>query len=179
MKVRALGVAAAMGMALYGGTAEAAPSGNESTIIGIPNEHPDYHLEIEPHGLIAFGGPFNTWHGNLGAGVRASIPLIGNGPIPSINNNLALGFGGDFFVGYGAVLFAPVVAQWNLFLLSHFSMFLEAGVAFTFGNRYQNNSDVWVGPVLGLGGRYHFTERLALTVRLEYPALAVGLSIYL
>jgi len=150
-----------------------ATSGNEASIIGNPGEHPDYHLEIEPHGLLAFGGPFNAWHGNLGAGVRASFPLIGNGPIPSVNNNLAIGVGGDFFVFNGAALFVPIVGQWNFFLLSHFSLFLEAGLGITFGGLH------YVDPILGVGGRYHITDRLALTVRLEYPALAIGLSIYL
>ncbi len=171
MKARALGVAVALVFVARG--ADAAQSGNESSIIGNPGEHPDYHLEVEPHALIAFGGPFDEWHGNWGAGVRATIPLIGNGPIPSINNNLGLGFGADLFFYRNGALFVPVVGQWNFFLLSHFSLFVEAGVGITFGGYH------YVDPILGIGGRYHFTERLALTVRLEYPALAVGLSIYL
>ncbi len=126
MKARAFGVAVAL--VFVAARADAAPSGNESSIIGNPGEHPDYHLEIEPHGLLAFGGPFNAWRGNFGAGVRATFPLIGNGPIPSINNNLGIGVGADFFVFNGAALFVPVVGQWNFFLLSHFSLFLEAGL---------------------------------------------------
>jgi hypothetical protein len=170
MKARALGIAVAL--AFFATRADAA-GGNEASIIGHPGEHPDYHLELEPHGLLAYGGPFNAWHGNLGAGIRATIPLLSNGFIPSINNNIGIGFGGDVFVFNGAALFVPVVGQWNFYLLTHLSVFGEAGAGVTFGGLH------YVDPIFGVGARFHFAERLALTVRAEYPALSLGLSLYL
>ena len=174
MKARALGIAVALALFARGAhAASGAQSGNEQSIISHPGEHPDYRLELEPHGLLAFGGPFNAWHGNLGAGLRATIPLVANGPLPAVNNNVGIGFGADFFVFNGGALFVPIVGQWNFFLLSHFSLFGEAGLGLTFGGLH------YVDPIFGVGGRYHVSDRIALTVRLEYPALAVGMSIYL
>ncbi|HEY4159343.1 MAG TPA: hypothetical protein VGM29_14645, partial [Polyangiaceae bacterium] len=67
-----------------------------------------------------------------------------NGPVPTINNNMAIGFGIDYAhysANYCGFIFPgvvpqtsvnvwdfPVVAQWNFFFTSHISVFGEAGL---------------------------------------------------
>src|SRR5690348_16221437 len=59
----------------------------DTTIIKQPGEHPDYHVDIEPHGILGWG--FYGWGPvGLGGGVRFSIPLCKNCFIPKINNNV-------------------------------------------------------------------------------------------
>ena len=87
----------------------------------------------------------------------------------------------------------PVVMQWNFFLSKHWSVFGEPGLAIAFnsygtcvdfvdnrgnlvacGNR---PSTVGVNPfVLFVGGRYHFSETTALTMRLGWPYWSIGVS---
>src|SRR5262245_31213195 len=60
-----------------------------------PGAHPDYSLELDPHLVIQHAhGPFFDDEG-IGFGLRASIPFVRNGPIPQINNNMGISFGGD------------------------------------------------------------------------------------
>ena len=127
-------------------TATAAAEG----IIKNPGDHPDYSVELEPHLAVMWG------HGlggtGFGPGIRANIPFLKNGPIPKINNNMAIGFGGDFAFydhdscggGYywngrkygapyygcsGNQLWFPADVQWNFFLTPVISVFGEVGFA--------------------------------------------------
>jgi hypothetical protein len=60
-----------------------------------PDHHPKYGVELEPHFVAQWAEPF--WGGTgIGAGLRVSIPVIDNGPITTINNSLAIGFGFDW-----------------------------------------------------------------------------------
>jgi hypothetical protein len=158
----------------------AAPSDAEAqTIINVPSAQPSYTIELEPHVLFTWlGGPFDN---NLGLGIRGSLPFWRPGPIPSINDNLAIGVGIDGFFFYHGALYVPVVLQWNLFLIQQLSIFIEGGIGFTFGGYTWGNHGNGYGfgawPLLGLGGRLHITERIALTARAEWPALSLGLSI--
>jgi hypothetical protein len=88
----------------------------------------------------------------------------------------------------------PVVMQWNFFLSTHWSVFGEPGLAITInsygtcvdfyvdnrGNRVDcgpRPSSVGVNPfVLFVGGRYHFSETTALTMRLGWPYASIGVS---
>lgn len=164
---RLLVCAVALSFASFAGTAAAEPA-----LIGSPGDHPPYHVELEPHGLIGFGSLEN---GALGAGLRATIKLMDPGFVPSINDTVGISFGGDAFFGSrrGATLYVPVQVQWNFFFTQHWSMMFEPGIGFAFGD---NNR---LTPAFSLGGRYHFNERVALTVRLGYPALSVGVSFFL
>ncbi|HMI86375.1 MAG TPA: hypothetical protein VK550_19915 [Polyangiaceae bacterium] len=88
----------------------------------------------------------------------------------------------------------PVVMQWNFFLSTHWSVFGEPGLAITV-NSYGSCVDFYVddrgrrvdcGPapnrlgvnpfVLFLGGRYHFNETTALTMRIGWPYASIGVS---
>jgi hypothetical protein len=83
----------------------------------------------------------------LGLGFHAAIPFLDNGPVPTINNNMAIGFGldyvhysgsycnyGPFFNNAGFPTFTansfifPIVVQWNFFLTPKISVFGEPGL---------------------------------------------------
>lgn len=127
-----------------------------------PGNHPAYSVELEPHLLVDWSDEF--WGGDgIGIGGRVSIPVIDNGPIRTINNNLAIGFGfdwahfggncwdwgtvyvgqpgpvprGPFPNGYdcsGDNFWFPAVAQWNFFLTPVISVFGEAGFAIRYSS---------------------------------------------
>jgi len=120
------------------------------SVIKRPGAHPDYSVELEPHAVIGWGGwyagPFDDE--GFGLGLRASIPIVQQGPIKKINNSMAIGFGGDFLFydgddydcdwgrcrGFtrdygGNALYLPVVLQWNFWLTDVISVFGEPGLA--------------------------------------------------
>ncbi len=141
----------------------------EDSIIKNPGDHPTYTFEAEPHVLLGFG-PFSK-DGAVGLGFRGTFIIVQNGFVSSINNNVGIGVGGDFFPGKSGVLDVPVVMQWNFFLSTHWTVFGEPGLGFAFGGRAVPH------PVFAAGGRYYFSERIALTMRLGYPGAAqVGVS---
>jgi hypothetical protein len=60
-----------------------------------PGNHPKYGVEFEPHFLAQWSGPY--WgDAGIGAGLRVSIPIIDDGPVTTINNSFAIGFGFDW-----------------------------------------------------------------------------------
>ncbi len=92
--------------------------------------------------------------------------------------------------------YIPVVMQWNFFLSTHWSVFGEPGIAITH-NAYGSCVDFYhdnrgnrvsvdcggaptrtgLNPfVLFVGGRYHFSETMALTMRIGWPYASVGVS---
>ncbi len=115
-----------------------------------PGNHPDYSVELEPHLLLQWSSGFYGSEG-YGLGARASIPFLKNGPIPKINNNMAIGFGldwahfsgncwgwGNYYYRNGPVpgdqcsgndFWVPIVLQWNFFLTPVISVFGEPGLA--------------------------------------------------
>ena len=137
--------------------------------------HPNYRFEAEPHGLLGYGGPFLRGRGDLGVGFRGTIIILDNGFVPSINNSVGIGFGGDIFFRNGT-FFIPVVMQWNFWLTTHWSVFGEPGIGFAANPAVDRDVFHFIGYV---GGRYHFNDRISLTMRLGYPALSVGASIFL
>jgi hypothetical protein len=159
-----------------------------------PGEHTDYHVDIEPHGVLAF--PYWDWgfYGpGVGGGARFSIPLCKNCFIPKINNNVAISFGADFvfypFVNgpvVPAYLVLPVAMQWNFFVHKKWSVGPEVGFAptigvfYDYGNCFGNCHNWWFAPVFNVVGRYHFNDRVALTMRLGYPEFFnIGVSFWL
>ena len=155
----------------------AAPAlADERMIIKYPGEHPMYRFEAEPHGLLGFTGPFG-YAGAFGAGFRGTVIVADNGFIKTINNSVGIGFGADFFFRNNTV-FVPVVMQWNFYLSTHWSVFGEPGLGFV-GNGASSKAKDVLYPVFGAGGRYHFTDKIALTMRIGYPSLSVGVSFLL
>ncbi len=118
-----------------------------------PGAHPDYSVELEPHGVFSWAfGP--DWASDgFGVGARATIPIVKQGPIKTINNSMGIGFGLDWvhyssacwnYYGWGRYyggpvpggydcngnsLLFPVVLQWNFWLTKVISVFGEPGLA--------------------------------------------------
>ncbi len=173
---------------------------NADSTIKTPGDHPHYSVEIEPHGLLGWG--VLGWGGfGFGAGVRASIPLMDNGPIPKINNTPAISFGVDFLhynncyfdngFGCGAnYLYFPIAFQWNFYVAKRWSVMAEPGIAPYYGffddtycydangQRFCRNGPTHfsVTPWFTVGGRFHFNEHVALTMRVGFPTFSIGVS---
>jgi hypothetical protein len=148
------------------------PAYGEPAVIELPKRHTAYRVELEPHALLGFG-PFED--GALGLGMRGSIVLMDPGFVTTVNDSVAISFGADVFLGRRAsnTVYVPVQMQWNFFFTKHWSMMLEPGLGLSFNDR----SRLYLA--LSVGGRYQFSDRVALTFRLGYPALSVGLSFLL
>lgn len=160
-----------------------------------PGDHPHYTFEAEPHVLL---GWLNDVYaaGGFGVGVRFGIPIVDNGFVESINNSVAISFGADLIHYDGCwyhgdcsanYLDFPVAMQWNFYVASHWSVFGEPGLLVYHGflNDCPANQTCVVAPhVTGIepaiyvGGRYHFNEMTALTMRLGFPAFSLGFSFF-
>jgi len=123
-----------------------------------PYAHPRYIVELEPHGLLQWAyTPVSRSDVGIGLGFRASIPVLANGPIPQINNNLAVTFGFDWAHFSGCRpdeydcgvndFWFPFAMQWNFFLTQAWSVFPEVGFA------VHHAAWSWDGPARGRGGQ--------------------------
>ena len=163
-------------------------------------------LEFEPHADVALFAPpaYGTGFG-YGLGGRVAIEIVHRGFVPSINDSVAIGFGADVmhYDGSGTVsqgsrciqyvsgpagtmvcskavtpggasnyVFMPVVMQWNFWLSPAWSVFGEPGIAL-----YASDiASVSVVPVFYAGGRYRFSDAIAIVFRIGYPTVSVGAS---
>lgn len=170
-----------------------------------PGQHAKYSAELEGH--LVFQWTNDEWVNDdgLGLGMRASIPVIDNGPVSTINNNFAVTFGLDWAhfgdCAYDACdsdeFWAPVAVQWNFFLSPVVSLFPELGIALQHsrfnwqgpvpgncrirGINYCNgdDTDTDIELVLWLGARFTLAESFALTVRLGTPSILLGAAFLL
>ena len=128
-------------------------SGTAFAQIKQPGAHPHYEAEVEPHLFLQWDNAGWWDDEGIGVGVRVTIPLVHNGPIDSINNNMGVGFGFDWahfddvcYVGFdprgvrwapgwacsgGSMndFWLPVVFQWSFFFSDLISAFFEPGLA--------------------------------------------------
>jgi hypothetical protein len=173
-----------------------APSARADDTIKHPGDHPKYAVEIEPHLVLGWAGPFGS--DGYGIGARFSIPLVDNGFVDSINNSVAISFGADLvhedWCWYdnrancsANYLDFPVVMQWNFFVAQHWSVFGEPGLVIYDGffqdcpngnNCPGHPSTFGLSPALYLGGRYHLSAGTALTMRIGFPAFSFGFSFF-
>ncbi len=170
--------------------------------IRVPGQRPAYAFELEPHLLLTpFEAPDSPSAGGYGLGVRGTVEIAPEGFIPKLNDSVGIGFGIDWihYDGQGgrgyclrveytaqgvpvcvetsahssSYLFIPVVMQWNFWLHRQWSVFGEPGLALS---HRSNGGDFGVVPVFNAGGRFHFNDRVALTMRLGYPSFSLGVS---
>lgn len=143
----------------------------DEVVIDQPGVRTPYAFEAEPHVLLE---PFDL-PPLPGAGFRGTVELLENGFIPQINNSVGLGFGGDITP---ETLRIPVVMQWNFFLSNRWSVFGEPGAAIVI---YDNRHDPSAIDYFAFyaGGRWHFSDRVTLTMRVGKPAFSLGLSFLL
>lgn len=162
MKLRLLLATVAASSALL--TAQLALA--DTSTIKLPGAHTDYVFEAEPHALVA---PFDELR--PGIGFRGTIELVDNGFVSSINNTVGVGFGADWAKDHFRL---PVVMQWNFWLSRNWSVFGEPGGVIDLGRNKTN-----VRPALYAGGRFHFTDRISLTMRIGHPTASIGVSFLL
>lgn len=187
--MRAKASLALVGTAVAASTLFFSREASAQLIIRNPSDHPDYRVELEPHGLLvpwgnAYGyGRVRGYGFAGGVGFRASIELVDN-VIPRINNTIGITFGIDFtncpycFPDEFAI-WTPIGAQWNFFLTRKWSVFADLGIAphtngFFVGDR--GYDAVFFQPMFEVGGRYHFRDKITLTMRLGVPFITVGVS---
>jgi len=179
---------------------------NAQSIIRQPGDHPDYSLEIEPHLAFQWSGRYVNGDA-FGPGVRFNIPLVRNGFVRTINNNVAITFGLDITFGDGdrnwcynryrygcsdTEFWLPVAMQWNFFLTKVISVFGEPGFAIVHRRWSYDACDRNVVPecrnsytdtgldvVFAGGGRFMFSDKVGATVRLGSPAITAGINILL
>lgn len=170
-----------------------------------PSTPTPYRIELEPHFVVGTAPPGAGRGSGIGGGIRASMVILrGNG-----RHSLAIGVGFDYGHYYGkwaldgyrdrclhytagpgdvpvctdvtvnggqdTYLYIPVVAQWNLRLTRRFSLFGEPGLAIY----YLADHGVSAVPALYVGSRMRISDWMALTLRIGYPMLGIGLSILL
>ncbi|MBK8255158.1 MAG: hypothetical protein IPK82_21165 [Polyangiaceae bacterium] len=179
---------AAAGVALFSASEAAA-----QMIIRNPSDHPDYRVELEPHGTLSpwgntfrYGRDLNRYYFNAGVGFRATIEIV-DPVIPKLNNTIGITFGLDITnCGYcypdEYSFWFPIGAQWNFFLHKKWSVFAEVGFVphsngFFVGDR--GYDAIFVEPMFEVGGRFHFRDKITLTMRLGIPFVTVGVSFML
>lgn len=165
-----------------------------------PGAHPRYSLELEPHLLVQHDDDWLADDEGIGPGVRLSIPFLDNGPIPTINNNMAIGFGVDWAFYNQCrrfdeddcdvnMLWFPVVVQWNFFFTPVVSVFGEVGGGIVYrsadrdvgclGNNCDETDLDLFRPLFFGGGRFLFSETVGLVVRLGTPYVSIGATFLL
>lgn len=169
IRIRVAGALGAIGLiASIAGTAHA-----DSMVIKHPGHHPAYDWAIEPHALVFPFDPPGRAHAGGGVGARADIVLMDNGFIKSINNSVAVSFGADLLVANGAGIWFPGALQWNFWLSRNWSVFGEPGVGIYLGKHN------FAAPIFAVGGRFLFTEKIALVLRAGYPYLTAGVAFHM
>jgi len=178
----------------------ATPARADTLIIRSPGDHSRYAFEAEPHLLLGLFNPPGVGSGTgLGVGFRGTVVLVNNGFVPTINNSIGVGFGLDWVhYGHGRAhcipnsgpsggcygyddsesvtnIWVPVVMQWNFFLSRQWSVFGEPGLAVRYTS-FPGAHDFQADPQLYVGGRWHFSDQMTLTLRLGYPTFSAGIS---
>jgi hypothetical protein len=184
-----------------------APVARGQSTIRSPGQRPHYYFEAEPHVLAGLFDPPGFGDGTgVGAGFRGTLDLFKDGFIPRLNDSVGIGFGVDYLrydgwygprglceefvsgpsgtricvrasgsIDHVDYFYVPVVMQWNFWLHRRWSVFGEPGAAL-----YVQEGDVDFQPfVLYLGGRFHITEHISLTMRIGYPTFSLGASFLL
>ena len=125
------------------------------------------------------------WYHSFGAGARVDIPVVRDGFIRSsdVSDDLSISPGLELFSAYGPYsgmgLIPMVMVQWNLYFAHQFSFFLEAGIAALFAPSgwSKHYYDQVIAPVGQLGFRWHFSDAMALLIRVGWPAgTQIGLA---
>lgn len=203
----AVGFVATVTLALLGSSSTA--NANDDVGVRSSGAPMPYRFELEPHLVLGTAPPGYGQGSGIGAGVRGSVVILRDGFIPNVNDSVAFGFGLDYghYKGNWALngwrdrclhyevapsgtqvctevtsnggtysyIYIPIVVQWNLGFTRRFSAFAEPGVDLY----HLGDHGFSAVPALYIGGRVQLSDRIALTGRLGYPTLAIGLSFLL
>jgi hypothetical protein len=157
-----------------------------------------------PPGLVEARG--DAVDEGIGLGLRLTIPILDRGFLPKVNDTVGIGFGAEWVSysddntargfcthyvdgpnntrvctevngdGSASYLFLPVVMQWNFWFHRRWSVFGEPGLALYFSRPGHDETDFGFTPVVIVGGRWHITDKLHLSLRLAYPTSSLGLA---
>ena len=105
--IRVVGIAAFFAILSVGSAALA------QSVIRNPGQHPDYVAELEPHLAIGpFDPPGDSIGTGFGAGLRATIPIVKNGFVSTINNSVGITFGLDYLHYWGGDIAIGPCSYW-------------------------------------------------------------------
>jgi hypothetical protein len=166
----AIGVFAALIVALAGVSGAAAQADTETADRHIEGARPEFHMSV--------GG-----HGDFGAGFRLDLPIVPSGFLGNGRDEFALSPGMDIqFVDFGhdeddddsdLLLLPQLATQWNFYFPRGWSIFPEVGLAVVIGDSHHDYNDgsanVHVDGLLAFGARRHFSSRTALVMRAGWP----------
>lgn len=115
---------------------------------------------VRPEGHLNLG-----FHGDVGVGFRVDIPILAQGLLDTVNDELAVSPGAELlFGGNDIAIGVPVALQWNFYLTRDWSVFPELGLALFFDDDHAH-----LHLLVALGGRYHMSARNALFLRIGWP----------
>lgn len=119
------------------------------------------------------------WYAAAGGGLRADLPVVREGLIDVVEDDVRIGLGADvlwYWSQDDQIAFYPhAVLQWNFYLDERWSVFPEVGAVLMFPRPHFWRT--FIAPMVSLGARYHFSDRNAFLVRVSWPhGLQLGLT---
>ena len=143
--------------------------------------YPDNHIQgVRPE--VHFDAGF---HGFLGAGFDLEIPIIPDGVLSAMDDEIALVPGIDLlFFDYrhngdhGLGVAPNLTAQWTFYVSDKWSVFPEVGFTILFATEKDHpyfhgygkkGKHLYADPVGAFGARFHFSDRNAVVFRIGYP----------
>jgi hypothetical protein len=181
-------------------------SAQEQPIIKNAGDHARYSVEIEPHFATSFISPLGGSNGlGLGGRFSIPILNNGFIPNINNSIAIGFGvdwlhYNGCYrqyaYWGCGNInsFWFPGVMQWNFYFTERWSAFGEIGAAMYYAN-WGDDCWVYTAPngqrsticgnspshfnadfVFQIGGRFHASEKVAITARIGYPYFSIGVS---
>ena len=172
-----------------------------------PGRRPHYAVELEPHLVVTpFDAPDYPSNGGYGLGARATIEIVPDGFLPTLNDSVGIGFGLDW-VHYDLGLYRGGCRNYVKVTKDEVPVCVDAGAGngsasylyvpvvmqwnfwlhprwSAFGEpglaiSHLSGGGFGVSPDLSVGGRFHVADTVALTLRLGFPAVTFGVSFLL
>lgn len=143
---------------------------------------------------IFVGLPYRGYGFGPGVGGRFLLPIVKDGFISALNDEIALEFGADlsFLFGYtgfrGTVLLSPVLgipveALWNFHLTNKFAVYAKVGLVLELGFAnyygylgYAPGFGVALWPIGGVGLMFKVSDKIVLRAEAGYPWLKIGIG---
>lgn len=129
--------------------------------------------DIQIHGI------FGWWYG-IGVGARYSHPLVADGFIDGMNDELRLDVGGDFFPFVGLGLVNAGIAfnvgggvRYVIHLTDKFNVYARAELGYEFENYYGDRIPFYFDIAPGL--TYKFTPNLNVRLEAGYKGTRLGI----
>ncbi len=141
--------------------------------------------------VLDIHGGFTWWGLGIATGARFGIPIVHNGFIGKLNNSFSINFGADFYYirpggrlkkKYYPALGFPIAAHWEFYFTERWSAFGEVGLnIFLHPNVFHDEKYAFYPGhwfLFAVGGRLHFNDVVAMTLRLGNPYISIGVSFF-